>query len=48
MIVETEEPTLLMVGSELDHALRQRYPNNADAQQFHRLLNDIAAATGMG
>lgn len=41
------QPTLLMVGSELDRALRQRYPDNAGVQQFHRSLNEIAAATGM-
>lgn len=38
-------PTLLMVGSELDHALRQRYPDNPDVQHFHNSLADIAATT---
>lgn len=26
------QPSLLMVGSELDHALQQRYPNNTDGE----------------
>lgn len=39
------QPTLLMVGSELDHALRQRYPDNAEVQHFHNSLTDIAATT---
>ena len=28
------QPSLLMVGSELDHALQQRYPNNAEVHAF--------------
>jgi hypothetical protein len=39
------QPTLLMVGCELDHALRQRYPDNAEVQHFHNSLTDIAATT---
>lgn len=35
------QPSLLMVGSELDHALQQRYPNNADVQAFHNTLTTL-------
>jgi hypothetical protein len=37
------QPSLLMVGSELDHALRQRYPNNTEVQAFHNTLTAIAS-----
>lgn len=31
-------PSLLMVGSELDNALLDRFPNNSDARDFHQAL----------
>jgi tetratricopeptide (TPR) repeat protein len=39
------QPSLLMVGFELHHALSQRYPNSADVQHFHQCLTAIAATT---
>jgi hypothetical protein len=33
-------PSLLMVGSELDHVLRERYPGSQQAQDFHGALID--------
>jgi hypothetical protein len=37
------QPSLLMVGFELHHALSQRYPDSAEVQHFHQCLADIAA-----
>jgi hypothetical protein len=31
-------PSLLLVGSELDEALRERYPNEPEVQDFHNAL----------
>ena len=39
------QPSLLMVGSELDLALRQRFPNSSEVQDFH---NALAAVTTGG
>jgi tetratricopeptide (TPR) repeat protein/transcriptional regulator with XRE-family HTH domain len=44
-IARRSQPSLLMVGSELDHALRQRYPKNTEVQAFHNTLTDIARRT---
>ena len=44
-IARRSQPSLLMVGSELDHALRQRYPNNTKVQEFHNTLTAIASRT---
>ncbi|MGH3942059.1 MAG: XRE family transcriptional regulator [Pseudonocardiaceae bacterium] len=34
-------PSLLMVSSELDQALRERYPDNSDVQAFHAILETL-------
>lgn len=39
------QPSLLMVGSELDQALQRRYPNNTDVQAFHNTLTAITSHT---
>jgi hypothetical protein len=39
------QPSLLMVGSELDHALQQRYPNNTEVQAFHETLAALTNRT---
>jgi hypothetical protein len=44
-IARRSQSSLLMVGSELDHALRQRYPNNTDVQAFHNTLTVMASRT---
>jgi tetratricopeptide (TPR) repeat protein len=40
-IVRRSQPSLLMVGAELDHALQQRYPNNSDVRAFHNSLTTV-------
>jgi hypothetical protein len=40
------QPSLLMVGSELDAALRDRYPNNTDVQDFHNQLTAVTKKAG--
>jgi hypothetical protein len=37
-ISRRSQPSLLMVGSELDGALQERYPNNTNAREFHVTL----------
>jgi len=37
-IERRSQPSLLMVGSELDLALRQRFPNSSDVHEFHHAL----------
>jgi len=32
------QPSLFMVGAELDRALQKRYPNEPDARDFHNTL----------
>lgn len=39
------QPSLLMVGSELDHVLQQRYPNNTEVQAFHETLAALTNRT---
>jgi len=40
------QPSLLMVGSELDHVLQQRYPKHSDVRAFHNTLTAITTRTG--
>jgi tetratricopeptide (TPR) repeat protein len=35
------QPSLLMVGAELDHVLRQRYPTNSDVRAFHNIITAV-------
>lgn len=39
------QPSLLMVGSELDQELQRRYPYNTDVQAFHNTLTVITSHT---
>lgn len=39
------QPSLLMVSSELDQALLQRYPDNSDVQAFHNTLKTAMSVT---
>lgn len=43
-IERRSRPSLLLVGTELDQALQQRFPNNTDAQDFHRALNELSVS----
>ncbi len=40
------QPSLLMVGSELDKALQERYPDNTDVRAFHNTLAGVTKQTG--
>lgn len=41
------QPSLLMVGSELDHVLRDRYLNEPDTHDFHELLIAVTHSEGL-
>jgi transcriptional regulator with XRE-family HTH domain len=45
-IVRRSQPSLLMVGAELDQALQQRYPNNGDVRAFHDCLTTVTSQAG--
>ena len=45
-IVRRSQPSLLMVGAELDQALQQRYPNNNDVRAFHNSLTTVTSQAG--
>lgn len=40
------QPSLLMVGSELDRTLRERYPDNPDVRAFHNSVISIIGGSG--
>lgn len=46
MIDRRSQPSLLMVGSELDHALQQRFPNNSAVRDFHNALVAVTRNVG--
>lgn len=37
------QPSLMILGSELDDALQDRYPDEPRARKFHRNLNSVTA-----
>ena len=39
------QPSLLMVGTELDHALQKNYPKNGEVRAFHEALTTALNAT---
>lgn len=45
-ISRRSQPSLLMVGSELDTALQERYPNNTNVQEFHSQLTAVTKKAG--